>query len=1210
GDPTTQVPIDKDGNVRPNGLRQDMGAYEFGSGPQTATCTDTDLGVYPTINNDQQGTVFISGTASGTDFCTGSQLTEYYCLASTSTSASTQIAACSNGCLNGACIVIDTTPPMISNIQNTSITQNSATITWTTDESSSSLAKYGTIPGNYPTEITGAIGTSHSVPLTGLSASTLYYYVVNSTDAAGNSAQSMENNFMTSSSTPTNVIFTNPTPLNNSVLNNNNVTLNVSITSSFGLNKVNLEINGNNYTTPNLMGCHYENIYNCDNSVLGTGSGTTFSPGIFGQGILIDGIDSLTYSSTNNINLGEGTVMFWINNNGWLTSTGYILLDTYSDTTATGLLFWKPTNTDSIRPVIYTNVGGPFSINYPSTSLLQGTWHHIAVTYGNGNFSMYLDGYPVNSTAYTGSITAFNTNIYVGSRRTLTFQANSVFDEFKTYSKRLSSEEISRVYNVESGSYYLKLNNLPNGAYAINATAQDVNNINTVSETRVFTVNSVVPDTQAPLYSGIIQPQQPINYTRLGNYTFNITWTDNSVLSTVIIEHNFNGALRNVTVNTKVGNQYYFAVSDIAVGNYLYRWSANDSSGNLNKTIPIVFNIDKVTPRCALTFLPLFVVYYPNLINVTGRCTTSVNLMEYSLINPYFNLYRTDINGVLMNANNENSKYVLLSPGYYSYIVNVSDTYNFTYSSAEWNALILKTLNPVYLSLNGFSNNLTILNNQTLNATASSSSGNFIMYRNGIDVTNESGTKINLPVGYYLYEVFSDGNQNYSVNDTGVSYYVNVTQVSTDTIAPSYSNIINPTSNVYARNRTYYFNVTWTDNYALSNVVLENNFDGILRNVTVISSIGGQYYFPVNDLAAGNYIYKWYANDTSGNINQTSLQTFTLNKAIPTCSLQSLPSTTVTFPSTINVTGSCLPSEIQSNLYRGGINVNNEGGINVKLRAGTYNYIANISSSANYTSSSATLIVTVLKGKNSIKLLMNGVSSNLTITDNQTINATAYSDSENYNLYRNQQDITYLSGVETVLSIGSYVFFANSSGDENFTSNNTGPSLFVTVVSSACITNCNFSIVLNQGINLVSLPLVPVNNSITSIFGQILGNVRSIYSYNASTGWGVYYPNPGVPSTLSTIEPRRAYFVMMNNSSSITINGNTNNANGSYPVNPLNPGWNLIGIHNLTSRTVQQEIENYNVSQVWKLNATNAYERITNFNTQIQPGEGYWFYVP
>ncbi len=83
----------------------------------------------------------------------------------------------------------DTTAPTISSVSSSSVTQSEATITWTTDENSSSLVEYGTTTslGSLAGDATES-ATSHSVSLAGLSSDTTYYYQVRSIDGSGNSA--------------------------------------------------------------------------------------------------------------------------------------------------------------------------------------------------------------------------------------------------------------------------------------------------------------------------------------------------------------------------------------------------------------------------------------------------------------------------------------------------------------------------------------------------------------------------------------------------------------------------------------------------------------------------------------------------------------------------------------------------------------------------------------------------------------------------------------------------------------------------------------------------------------------------------------------------------------------------------------------------------------------------------------------------------------
>ena len=92
----------------------------------------------------------------------------------------------------------DTTPPRIENITVTGVTDGQASITWDTDEPATSLVKYSTTSGTYTQQSFSATQVeSHLRTLTGLAPSTTYFFVVNSTDAAGNTNQSQELSFTT-----------------------------------------------------------------------------------------------------------------------------------------------------------------------------------------------------------------------------------------------------------------------------------------------------------------------------------------------------------------------------------------------------------------------------------------------------------------------------------------------------------------------------------------------------------------------------------------------------------------------------------------------------------------------------------------------------------------------------------------------------------------------------------------------------------------------------------------------------------------------------------------------------------------------------------------------------------------------------------------------------------------------------------------------------
>jgi len=83
----------------------------------------------------------------------------------------------------------DTAAPVISSVTIAGTTNNTAIITWTTDEPSNSMVQYGagSTWGNYLwSENDAGMVTSHTVTLTGLTGGNTYYFMVGSNDASGN----------------------------------------------------------------------------------------------------------------------------------------------------------------------------------------------------------------------------------------------------------------------------------------------------------------------------------------------------------------------------------------------------------------------------------------------------------------------------------------------------------------------------------------------------------------------------------------------------------------------------------------------------------------------------------------------------------------------------------------------------------------------------------------------------------------------------------------------------------------------------------------------------------------------------------------------------------------------------------------------------------------------------------------------------------------
>jgi hypothetical protein len=100
---------------------------------------------------------------------------------------------------------------VITNVGVSNITETGATITWTVSAQATGQVEYGTTAeyGLLSTLEDSFVYSTHVQRLSGLSAGTLYHYRARSTDAAGNTAQSADQTFTTSSPIPSIL----PTPI-------------------------------------------------------------------------------------------------------------------------------------------------------------------------------------------------------------------------------------------------------------------------------------------------------------------------------------------------------------------------------------------------------------------------------------------------------------------------------------------------------------------------------------------------------------------------------------------------------------------------------------------------------------------------------------------------------------------------------------------------------------------------------------------------------------------------------------------------------------------------------------------------------------------------------------------------------------------------------------------------------------------------------------
>ena len=80
----------------------------------------------------------------------------------------------------------DAAPPQISNVRISNVKRSSVSVTWMTDEPSTTVVHYGRTTAYGKKRSYTNLVVRHGVTLTGLSANTRYHYRVDSEDEAGN----------------------------------------------------------------------------------------------------------------------------------------------------------------------------------------------------------------------------------------------------------------------------------------------------------------------------------------------------------------------------------------------------------------------------------------------------------------------------------------------------------------------------------------------------------------------------------------------------------------------------------------------------------------------------------------------------------------------------------------------------------------------------------------------------------------------------------------------------------------------------------------------------------------------------------------------------------------------------------------------------------------------------------------------------------------
>lgn len=228
------------------------------------------------------------------------------------------------------------------------------------------------------------------------------------------------------------------------------------------------------------------------------------------------------------------------------------------------------------------------------------------------------------------------------------------------------------------------------------------------------------------------------------------------------------------------------------------------------------------------------------------------------------------------------------------------------------------------------------------------------------------------------------------------------------------------------------------------NLTFQNtNYTMTLWNGT---NTNGTWNYNVTGRGVGTYYYNFTAIDGAG---ATTSQTYSLVVATNTTQADMLlngtdDNLTITYPQSVNASGSCKNTGGVQNLFRNGTTVTNPQ--ITTLAAGYYNYTMFCISNTNYTNAVDTHFLTVAKGSIGITALLDGAAGDRAYTAGAIINASAWKNvtSEgNLTLYRNGTSVDFDS---------QYVEEANQTSTVTQTFNYTSCFPEAQNYSAACVT--------------------------------------------------------------------------------------------------------------------------------------------------------------
>lgn len=166
------------------------------------------------------------------------------------------------------------------------------------------------------------------------------------------------------------------------------------------------------------------------------------------------------------------TIDLWFR--GTPTAGYHYLLAKRASATDINYAIWYDEAQTSINVV--ANTGGTlrYTNGVDSTSLLDGTWHHLAMVSSGSALSLYIDGAHSDTRSYAGTITTNNASVAIGADAAGTWTFPGDIDEVRIQSVARTAAEIRSYYQAALGQYQTGSLDFTNGTNMFGACLHTV----------------------------------------------------------------------------------------------------------------------------------------------------------------------------------------------------------------------------------------------------------------------------------------------------------------------------------------------------------------------------------------------------------------------------------------------------------------------------------------------------------------------------------------------------------------------------------------------------------------------------------------------------------------------------------------------------------------------------------------------------------------